>query len=123
MTPSQAVTLGGFGPQLLLQVLKLFKQIWHATQPEHSVQSPQIAMQSHQGLTVLHVVTTPSQVRELPGTLLQEVVGVQLMVPRAQVVVQVVASTEAGPRVLTRVTTDSMAASMKNLLIFTLLFR
>jgi len=53
-------------------------------------------MQKHHASAALHWVSVPSQVREVPGTLVHEVVGLQVNVAYEQVVVHVVeACTEA----------------------------
>lgn len=47
-------------------------------------------MQEHHASAALHWVTVPSQVREVPGTLVHEVVGLQVKVAYEQLVVHVV---------------------------------
>jgi hypothetical protein len=63
-----------------MQAVRFLPQILHATGPMHSEQSGQFCTQSHQASAAAQVVVVPSQVMEVPGTLVQEVAGLQLKV-------------------------------------------
>ena len=75
-------------------------------------------VQLHHVLAVLHEVTTESQVMELPGTLVQDPIGVQhkVTVPE-QLVVHIVAASAvvAAPPELARATTTRRPARTRTL--------
>ena len=79
-------------PQLRRHWVLILPQMVQLTQVarQASKDSSQSSMQSQYELAVLHWVVTPSQVMEVPGTLVQELAGVQLRLAFEQVVVHIV---------------------------------
>jgi len=72
----------------------------------------------HHASAAEHVVTVPSQLREVAGTLVQELTGVQLKVVTWQVVVHDVANSGVvRPRKMAAVVIGSSAARIKSLLL------
>jgi len=68
-------------------------------------------------LEALHCVVAPSQVMDVPGTLVQELIGVQLRVEPEQVVVHIVVACAGGviPVEAASATTATRPARIKSL--------